>query len=223
MIRALLTLATCSMVPTLSAAQDVNYYAGVAFTSNYISNGVTQTQDGPAIQPYFEVESQGFYAGIWASNVDLGNSDNAEIDLYLGYRTGLFNDRLGIDIGYARYFYNDSGDCCGELKFNALYELVPDLGVEAYFAYDTEAEVLNSRATLAYKVNDQLALSGVWGKINNNREYWHAGGSYAFNGSVSLDVRYHGSTAGDPGLVATLSFATSQDTLRRLFGNQAQR
>lgn len=208
-----------------AAAEEVSYFAGVALTSNYVSNGVTQTRDGAAIQPYLEASKGGFYAGIWASNVDFGTADTAEIDLYLGYRTSLFDDVLGLDIGYARYFYNASGDCCGEVKLSALVRLAPGFGVEGYLAYDPEFDVLNRRGTLAYEVNDALALSASWGTRGAGfSDYWDVGGSYAFNETVSIDARYLGSEAGDPGLVVTLSLATAQGTLRRLFGvRSAQR
>lgn len=219
-----LFVASLAVLASPALAQDVTYYTGVAVTSNYISNGSTQTQDGPAVQPYFEVGIGGFYTGLWASNVDFGTGDRAEIDLYLGYRAALWRDRLGLDVGYARYFYDDSGDCCGEIKLSALLKVAPGLGVNAYAAYDPVANTLNRRATLAYEVTDALAVSASYGRAGSlHTEYWNVGGSYALNDIASLDLRYHGSgsAAGNPGMVATLTFATSQKTLRRLFGTPA--
>lgn len=152
----------CCGLASPALAQDVTYSAGVAVTSNYVSNGVTQTQDGPAVQPYLEVALGGFYAGTWMSNVDFGTGDSVEIDLYLGYRTKLA-DLVFLDLGYARYFYDDSGDCCGEFKLSALVPVGDDFGLQAYFAYDPENDKLNTRATLAYEVSEQFALSGTYG------------------------------------------------------------
>jgi len=200
-------------------SQEISYYAGISATSNYVSNGITQTSGNPAIQPYLEMEYAGFYAGTWLSNVDFGTGDHVEIDLYLGYRTTLA-EKLYVDVGYARYFYDDSGDCCGELKLTAVYPILPNLAVEAYLAYDTQSHNLNKRGKIAYKINDQLAVSGRYGETeSNDNEYWDVGGSYAFNEKWSADLRYYGAETGDEGVVFTLSLATSQSTFSRLFVN----
>ena len=216
--------AALALVGPAARADPVEYYAGVTFTSNFVSDGMTETRDGAAVQPYLEAKFNGFYAGIWGSTVDFATADRAEVDLYLGYRTAVLDGRLGLDLGYARYFFDDSGDCCGELTLSALYAVTDRFGIGGYVAYDPVVEAFNRRATLEYKVNDRLAVSARWGKIDaGGRTYWDAGGSYAFNDIASLDLRYYGASAGDPGLVLSLSFATTQGTLRRLFGTAGGR
>jgi uncharacterized protein (TIGR02001 family) len=113
----------CAAVLYLGAApvlraQETQFYTGIDIATDYVSNGISQTNGKPALQAHLEVENSGFYAGTWMSNVDFANSDNAEIDLYLGYRSGL-GDKLFVDLGYARYLYDSTGDCCGEIKASA--------------------------------------------------------------------------------------------------------
>ena len=59
----------------ISSSLHAGYSANVAFTTDYIWRGMTQS-DGPAIQGGFDFESDsGFYAGIWGSNVNSNNGN----------------------------------------------------------------------------------------------------------------------------------------------------
>ena len=166
-------------------------YGGVALTSNYVSDGVTQTEDNPAVQGYLELESHGFYAGLWTSNVKFeGVDDNVEVDAYLGYR-GETSAGLAYDIGYYRYFYDATGDCCGEMIAVLSGQATEKLGLESQITYDPEfddysiefspeysfAEKWDASATLGYK----HSLDGVYGDI---------GVTYAISDTASLDLRY---------------------------------
>ena len=77
--------------------------ANVAFASDYVWRGMTQS-DGPAIQGGFDFEAEsGFYAGIWGSNVNFNDGAGSELDYYFGY--GFSVGDLGIDIGYVAFDY----------------------------------------------------------------------------------------------------------------------
>jgi uncharacterized protein (TIGR02001 family) len=82
----------------------------IALTSDYVFRGVSQTQNGPAIQGGFDYSHKsGFYVGTWASNVawvsDGGYKDDnsMEIDLYGGYKGSLGD--VGYDLGVITYYY----------------------------------------------------------------------------------------------------------------------
>jgi uncharacterized protein (TIGR02001 family) len=81
--------------------------ANVSIASDYIWRGMTQT-DGPAIQGGFDFAAEnGFYAGIWGSNVNFNDTGNgSEMDYYFGY--GFEVDGLGIDVGYVAFDYPDN-------------------------------------------------------------------------------------------------------------------
>jgi len=90
--------------------------ANVAFSSDYVWRGMTQS-DGPAIQGGFDFEDEsGFYAGIWGSNVNFNDGAGSELDYYAGY--GLSIGEVGVDIGYIAFDYpeNQTG-----LDFEEIY------------------------------------------------------------------------------------------------------
>ena len=82
-------------------AQDVS--ANVAVTSDYVFRGVSQTRERPAISAGVDLTNEGFYAGAWASNVDFGDSTDAEVDLYAGYRPEVAG--YALDFGVVGYLY----------------------------------------------------------------------------------------------------------------------
>jgi uncharacterized protein (TIGR02001 family) len=189
-------------------AQEVTVTGGVTLTSNYVFRGVTFSDDGPAIQPYVEVELNGFYAGIWGSNVDFGpgGTDNFEVDYYIGYRNEI-EGGFSYDVNYTRFTFDDTGDCCGEFNLVLGYPLGDKVGLSAVFAYDPEAETLASAVGASYAINDAISVSGSYGydeALSHN--YWDFGVSYAVNDRTSLDLRYYDTTDTDAILVAGVSF-----------------
>ena len=60
--------------------------ANVALSTDYIFRGFTQTNNDPAVSGGFDYSfDNGFYVGIWGSNVNFGSDTSTEIDLYGGY------------------------------------------------------------------------------------------------------------------------------------------
>ena len=92
---------------SLSAYSAVS--ANVAFSSDYIWRGMTQS-DGPAMSGGFDYSSDGgFYAGIWGSNVNFNDGAGSELDYYFGYSGEM--GALGFDISYVAFDYpkNETG------------------------------------------------------------------------------------------------------------------
>lgn len=82
--------------------------ASVALSSDYVWRGISQTLRDPAISGSFDyAHSSGFYAGVWASNVDFGEGDSAdlEVDTYAGFANEFGDSGIGYDIGWLRYIY----------------------------------------------------------------------------------------------------------------------
>ena len=97
-MKKLLLLVGILAMPSFAAVS-----ADVAFASDYVWRGMTQS-DGPAIQGGFDFEAEsGFYAGIWGSNVNFNDGAGSELDYYFGY--GFSVGDLGIDIGYVAFDY----------------------------------------------------------------------------------------------------------------------
>ncbi len=131
----LLTAALLAALSVPAFAQDAEEEAGpVSFTvgivNDYAFRGVSQTNEGPALQlgTTYSHDS-GFYAGIWASNVDFvdGDGANAEFDFYLGWNHQI-NDMLTFDASLLQYVYHDQSD------YNYL-ELLLKMGVGDYFSF----------------------------------------------------------------------------------------
>lgn len=83
----------------------------VSALTDYVSRGISQTAGDPAAQGWIEAAYRGegwrpkFYAGIWASTINLPESD-VEADLYVGARGNV--GELRYDLGVVRYLYPDA-------------------------------------------------------------------------------------------------------------------
>ena len=70
----ILAVATGSVSTALAKASESPHVfsANVALTTNYMFRGVSQTNNGPAIQGGFDYQYSPYnlYVGVWASNVD---------------------------------------------------------------------------------------------------------------------------------------------------------
>lgn len=113
---AAVALASASMGAVAEGESPHNFAANVSLTTNYLFRGITQTDNGPAIQGGFDYQYApvGFYAGAWASNVELAfnntpashiqNRASMELDYYGGFAGSLSNG-IGWDIGGIYYSY----------------------------------------------------------------------------------------------------------------------
>lgn len=194
---------------------------GITATTAYVSRGYDYS-NGPAIQGYVEGSYEWVYIGVWASSLSgpLSAPDTVEIDFYGGIRP-TFGD-LSLDIGYARYYYNRTGDAGGEIYGKASYAftdvgLTP--GVELY--WDPENRTNYGVASLAYALPYDLELSGGVGTTFRGNVDWNAGISYTYAETVTLDLRYYGSNRNDPDMfrnkfVASISLDSSISALRNM-------
>lgn len=201
-------LGGAATLATGAGAQDVNVSGGVTLTTNYVFRSVTFSDDGGAIQPYIEIESHGFYAGIWASNVDFGpgTGDDYEIDYYLGYR-GETPGGFSYDINYARFTFDDSGNCCGEINLSLGVPVTDKLDLSGVFAYDPDATTLASAIGASYAFNDKLSVSGAYGRDEAlSHNYWDFGVSYSISDKAALDARYYDTTDGDSIFALAISY-----------------
>lgn len=88
--------------------------------SDYLFNGVSQTDEKPAIQGSIDWAGEnGAYIGSWASNVDFGDGTDAEVDYYAGFSQSI-DDNLWYDTGLAYYSYI-GGDDSSEINYAEVY------------------------------------------------------------------------------------------------------
>lgn len=121
MRKSILTLSVLSTLtlPTLSMAEEApapkepesawSVTTNIGFVSDYYTRGVSQSWHKPAIQGGIDVaHSNGFYAGVWGSNVTPNTfpDASAEVDLYAGYNGSIpAVEGLGYSVGAIGYFY----------------------------------------------------------------------------------------------------------------------
>ncbi len=99
---------------TPAMAQDepsppVTVTGSVTGVSDYRFRGITQSDEGAAIQATVNVNHEsGFYVGTWASTIDnvtsLPGYGGAEVDLYAGF-TKSFDSGFAFDVGLLYYYY----------------------------------------------------------------------------------------------------------------------
>lgn len=101
-----LAIAVGAAVMGLASVAQAEFSGNVALTSDYVFRGVSQNDSEMAIQGGFDYShDSGFYAGVWASNVDDAAFANSsiEVDTYLGWGGDV--GPVGVDVGFLRYNY----------------------------------------------------------------------------------------------------------------------
>lgn len=211
-MRKLLTssaLALSLAAPSLAAAEGLSFSAGATLTSRYMADGIEQTS-GAAFQPWIEAEINGFYAGVWASNVSKAiTGSSTEIDVYFGFRNEV--GKFSYDIGYARYLYRGpSVDCCGQIILSMGVAATDQLNLGAKIAYDPKAKSTNTSVSVGYSFTDKFSAEAVYGSISKGgHDYWSIGASYALNDQVSLGLTWHDTTISKGRIVASMDFSFS--------------
>jgi len=203
---------------TAAAAQDQpplgEVTANVGFFTDYIFRGVSQTDQEPAVQGGFDWSHEaGPYVGVWGSNVDFDDGDEAhiEIDYYGGYANSI--DNFSYDVGVIYYSYPGADDDLDFDYFEVAASVGYDLGVvsasvgfnyspdffggsdDAYFYYGTLAVPLPYGFGLDGHFGHQDIEDNVTFGLEDYNE-WNIGLTYALWG-FDLDIRYHDTDLGD--------------------------
>lgn len=130
---------------------DKNFSATVGFTSQYAFRGLAQSDENPAIQGSIDyAHENGLYAGVWGSNVDFNDGDeaNIETDLYAGWKTEIKGFLL--DGGFIYYAYPGADS---DLNYDFF---------EAKAAVGYDFEFLNLNAGLNYSPNYFADSGDAW-------------------------------------------------------------
>jgi len=195
LIAGAMALAASAAVASDSAHE---FSANIALTTDYLFRGISQTDGNPAVQGGFDYSyiPYGFYAGVWASNVDFsgccGDDDNIEIDYYGGF-AGEFTNGLGWDVGGIYYQYpGDDGDddyveAYAGLGYTFDAQLEPTVGVYAYYSPDFFGETgdaiyINPTLDLSLPMGFGLGFGYGYQDVDDSGDYSH------FNVSLSRDI-----------------------------------
>lgn len=188
------------------------FSATVTTVSNYTFRGITQTDDSPALQGSVDyavdvTDTVGFYAGVWGSNVDFndGNEATVEIDVYSGltYTTG----PVGLDLGVFYYWYPGAASSLNydyfELALGASLAVTDQFNLTAGTAYSPEnfgksgqALYLNAGADYTFDsgVDVPITLFGAVGYQMIERELTFGAPDY-FDWTLGISAEYDRYTA----------------------------
>lgn len=162
------------------AASPVTVTGSVAFTTDYLYRGISQTSGAPALQGSMTVAHEsGLYATVWGSSISFASG--LELDPSIGF-AGKAGD-VGYDIGVLRYGYphssqNEAANGSGEYDFTEFYASVSYAGAKLGVAYANDFFGETGKSTYVY-ADYGTDLSGV--------------GLVAHVGLNLLDDQYYGS------------------------------
>ena len=195
-----------------------------ALTSEYLYRGVSQSDDHPALQlDAGYAFASGFYVGAWGSNVDFGDSTDAEIDTYVGWN-GDLADGVNFDVQINRYNYvNQPSDVdyaynelISKLTFNEQYGVTFGYtddylalgGNSLYLAVDGSWEVgrgVSFTAGAAYTRNSGDLPGYADYSVGLNRDFGPINVALQYVGTNGRAEELFGEDAAEDTFVLTLS------------------
>ncbi|MFG6083073.1 TorF family putative porin [Paracoccus litorisediminis] len=218
-------LAAFSLAVFLPAAAmaEGETYVGLSLDSDYVIWSQRQNDHSPALQGYVEHDfASGLYAGVWFSQVDyeaFGLDDNAEIDVYLGYRGTA--GKLRYDLSYYMYYYDDYGYDSSDIVAEFAYSLTDKFALGAKI--NARQDGVNGGAyyygpTAEYVVNETTVIDAAFGDNTlDHRTHWNAGIVHRLGDTVSVEGRYYDSSSEKGFLTLGIAFDT---TLSNLLGKK---
>ena len=194
-------------LPHALLAEDLSFGGGVIVTSNSLSDGLSDTSNSPAIQPYFELAKNGFYAGVWATNLkdDVGN--RAEFDLSLGYR-GETGSGLGYDLGYTQHFYDKTHAASSELAVSLGVPVSDRLSLSGEVSYDLVEKTFGESLGAEFVLADAWTLHADVGRADPATSVnWGAGVGYALDDWTTLDFQVQDTASTSPLVALSVNYA----------------
>ncbi len=228
LLRALAVLALAALAgPAIGQDDDValvllgpvEVSGELGVVSNYLSRGITSSDNDPAIQggltfslPLGEGDT-GLYAGIWGSTVDFDEEGDGPVELELaaGVYGSLGETGIDWDLGAAYYLYPGARGSLdydyGELLARLGYALTDDLALDAGYAFSPDYSGSTGQshyidAGIAYTLPLELAtpitldarLGQQWFESNSRTgldDYrdWSLGATVGM-GPVDFELRY---------------------------------
>jgi uncharacterized protein (TIGR02001 family) len=205
-----LKLAICAATASLAlagaaSAQDVSFNIGVA--NDYAFRGVSQTDESVQVFGGVDYSNGIFYTGAWASNVDFGDSTDAEIDLYAGIKPTAGPVTFDLGVIYYGYVGQPGGADWDQWEVKAAASVPAGpftLGAAAFYSPDYTGvgtdDSLYLEANASVSPAEKWTITAAYGNqsvdtVLGDYDYntWNLGVGYAFTDKVSADLRYHDS------------------------------
>jgi len=201
-------------VASPAMAEDSAFTGNVAFTTDYVFRGISQSNEEPTIQGGMDWSdsSTGLYAGVWGSGVDFTDA-TTEIDAYGGIKGT--QDDIDWSLGAIYYYYPGAA---GDLNYD-FWELAATVGYDFktfqavaslnyspdYFGSSGDAwyPALNVTVPLPYEgLTANAGVAYQW--VDDNAAYavedyatWSAGLGYDISG-FNLGLKYIDTNLSEP-------------------------
>lgn len=184
-------------------AQEFGGY--VTLTTDYVKRGVSQSDGDPAIQAGLEMTTEnGFFAGVWASTVDIQNNPtrkrDREVDYYAGY---VFDatDTLRLSAAAVAYRYPAQ---TGDVNYNyEEYSVTANFSDMAWLEVAYSPDLYNSGDSSTnldlyaeWPLNSTWSIGGGGGYYDVSRfsgrgySYWQLGVTATLRWA-DIDLRIH--------------------------------
>lgn len=200
---ALLAAATTVAMGGAAFAQDegpsISFNVGAA--TDYVFRGVSQTDENGQIYGGADLTSGIFYAGVWASNVDFGDSTDAEIDGYVGVTPTAGPVSLDFAAIYYGYVNAPSGSDYGYWEFKAAGSVPAGpatVGAALYYSpefFGKTGEAFYYEINGSIPIGEKFSVSAALGHqdIDQAQDYntWNLGVGFDVNEHIGFDLRYH--------------------------------
>lgn len=156
--------------------------ATLTLVSDYLFNGISQTDENPALQGSVDVVLEnGVYLGSWVSNVDFGDDTDIELDFYGGYYWELENG-IYYDVGLLYYSYHGA-DSSDDLNYAEISAAIGKDNLEAKFWYTpdyagTDAGHFITAVSYTYPYSPQTNISVALNhsqSLDGDKFEWQAG------------------------------------------------
>ncbi len=209
-------LATAGMSFVLPAQAELSSTLGLY--SDYVFRGVSQTLEDPAVQVSFDwANEDGWYAGIWGSNVDFGDDAGIEVDYYGGY-AGETGNGLGYDFQLVYYTYPSSDDQNDypELLFNFNYNVFKGLIGYTWDNFGTDESALYLEGGFEHDLGNDFGIHGSVGYSD-----YSSADNLFFTGSPDNYVSWNlGVSKSWNGFDFALDYFDTNDDGEELFGSE---
>jgi uncharacterized protein (TIGR02001 family) len=218
----------------VASADEPTISGSVTLATDYVYRGVSQTENGPAIQGSFDYTNGNFYAGVWGSNVDFGGYYGIsvdvpmELDIYAGITPTI--GPVSADFGVIGYFYPGADEdmlASGEWNYwelKAAGSVNPSealtLGAALYWSPELAGDGGDG---LYYEVNGALALSDAFSLSGAVGQQSADATGYFTTTGANVDeytTWNFGGTLAKHGFEFDLRYSGTDEDLTNFFGNE---